>query len=73
MKNEKIQGYNCSEIRFLLEKRQKYPCFYLGKMEMLCCFLSPKPHPHSKKTPIFAHVSLKSIPCEGYRDNFLRK
>ena len=30
-KNEKIQGNNCSEIRFLLEKRQKSPIFVLEK------------------------------------------
>ena len=29
--------------------------------------------PLSKKTITFAYVSLKSIPCEGYRDNFVRK
>ena len=36
-------------------------------------FFIPKKTPHSKKTPIFAHVSLKSIPNEGFRDNFLKK
>ena len=34
---------------------------------------SPYPIHHSKKTPIFAHVSLKSIPNGGFRDNFVRK
>ena len=58
---------------FFLGKAAKIICFYLGKMEMLCCFFIPQTPPHSKKTPIFAHVSLKSIPNEGFRDNFVRK
>ena len=34
-------------------------------------FFYPQILSYSKKTITFAHVSLKSIPCEGYRDNFL--
>ena len=41
-KNEKIQGNNCFEIRFLLEKRQKYPCFSLEKRQKLPNFVLKK-------------------------------
>ena len=35
-------------------------------------FFSPQTHLLSKKSLTFVNVSLKSIPCEGDRDNFLR-
>lgn len=38
----------------------------------IACIIRSQTHPLSKKSLTFVNVSLKSIPNEGDRDNFLR-